>query len=165
MPASNWRKIIAASLLAMLVATSVASPPRVAGQSTQLGISLQDLGGVNVTGNNWNFSGDFQVSAGAWESVTISNYGYCFVGPNDPRAGTAHAAAVFYFAQLDAQPPGRDGYTFKGELKAGRGGNVAGQVTVTTSISTGTHIEATLSGSDLSFYQDNTLEVCLLGSS
>lgn len=167
MPANRFLKIAATLIVSIAFAAGLAAGSHpAAAQSTQAGIALQDLGGQNVTSTSWNFSGDFQVSAGAWESVTITNYGYCFVGPNDPRAGTAHAAGVFYYAELESGPPGRDGYTFKGTFKAGRGGNVSGTVTVTSSTSTGaTHVDATLSGSDLQYYQDNTLEVCLLGSS
>jgi hypothetical protein len=150
--------------LALAIAFPAASH-RAAAQSANPGISLQDLGGLNVSGTTWNFSGDFPVSAGAWESVTITNYGYCFVGPNDPRAGTAHAAGVFYYTDLSVEP-GRDGYTFKGMFKPGRGGNVMGTVNIVMSQTTGmSHVDISLSGSDLQYYQDNTFEVCLLGSS
>jgi hypothetical protein len=160
----SHRALVVLPVLILATAFTVAAP-RALAQSPQPGIALQDLGSKSVTSTDWSFSGDFDISAGAWESVTISNYGYCFVGPNDPRAGTAHAGGVFYFAELAAQPPGSDGYSFTGDITPGRGGNVSGQVTVTTSISTGTHVDVTLSGSDLSFYKDNKLQVCLLGSS
>jgi hypothetical protein len=163
-----WRfRLIVPVLAAALFSVAAAgSHPRVLAQSAQSGITFQDLGSVSVTGSDWSFATDLPTGAGAWESVTISNYGYCFVGPNDPRAGTAHAAAVFWFAELKAAPPDASGYTFTGALEAERGGNVAGQVKVTTmqGLNPTTHVEATLSGSDLSFYQGNDLEVCLLGS-
>jgi hypothetical protein len=160
-----WRKLSLTFALALaLTIASSALHPALA-QSPNPGIALQDLGGQNVSGTTWNFSGDFAVTAGAWESVTITNYGYCFVGPNDPRAGTAHAAGVFYYTDLSVMP-GRDGYTFKGTFKPGRGGDVTGTVTAVMSQTTGmTHIDITLTGNDLQYYQDNTLEVCLLGSS
>jgi hypothetical protein len=165
MPQIPWRKLSLTFALALVGAILLPTSHRVLAQSPNAGIALQDLGGQNVSGTTWNFSGDFAVSAGAWESVTITNYGYCFVGPNDPRAGTAHAAGVFYYTDLSVMP-GRDGYTFKGTFKPGRGGDVTGTVTVVMSQTTGmTHIDATLSGNDLQYYQDNTLEVCLLGSS
>jgi hypothetical protein len=160
-----WRRLsltLALSLAAAII-FPVASHHADA-QSANPGITFQDLGGQNVSGNSWSFSGDFPVSAGAWESVTITNYGYCFAGPNDPRAGTAHAAGVFYYTDLSVMP-GRDGYTFKGTIKPGRGGNVMGTVTIVMSQTTGmSHVDISLSGSDLQYYQDNTLEVCLLGS-
>lgn len=98
-------RIIPAVLGAVLLSTGLfGSHPRVLAQSAQQGITLQDLGSLAVTGTDWDFVTDVQISAGAWESVTISNYGYCFVGPNDPRAGTAHAAAVFWFGELKSGP-------------------------------------------------------------
>jgi hypothetical protein len=136
---------------------------RSSAQSANPGITFQDLGTVDVTGNDWSFTGDFQIRAGAWESLTISNYGYCFVGPNDPREGTAHAAAVYWFGELTPDSPGSGDFT--GTLQAGRGGNVTGRVHITSPSSGTTHIDATLSGSDLSFFKDNKLQVCLLGSS
>jgi hypothetical protein len=159
--------IVAVLGFALLAAVATGSHPPVLAQSAEPGILLWDLGSVTVTGTDWSFTSDLPISAGAWESVTISNYGYCFVGPNDPRAGTAHAAAVFWYAELAAAPPDASGYTFTGTLRAGRGGNVAGKVTVKMmqGLTPSTHIDATLSGSDLSSYQDNDLKFCLLGSS
>ena len=168
MVTSHRFRIMMAMLGAVLLSAGLAgSHPRVLAQSAQQGITLQDLGSLAVTGSDWTFVTDVPVGSGAWESVTISNYGYCFVGPNDPRAGTAHAAAVFWFGELKAAPPDASGYSFTGTLKSERGGNVTGhvQVATTQSSSPTTHVEATLSGSDLSNYQDNNLEVCLLGSS
>lgn len=156
----------AMSLLLAISALVAGSGRHAAAQSAQSGITFQDLGSQKVTGTDWNFSADFAISAGAWESITIANYGYCFVGPNDPRAGTAHAGGVFWYTVLQPQAPGAvDTYT--GDLKPARGGNVSGHVTVTTTpgATPDTHVDVTLSGSDLNFYQDNSLEVCLLGSS
>jgi hypothetical protein len=136
-------------------------------QSVSPGVVVYDLGDVNVNGTSWSFSGDFAVTAGAFESVTISNYGYCFVGPNDPRAGTAHAGGVFWFTQLTPAPPTPSGTTYTGMLNSGRGGNVQGSVTVMSNgdpTNPSTHVDATLSGSDLSNFSGNTLKVCLLGS-
>jgi len=44
---------------------------------------------------------------------------------------------------------------------------VTGRVTVTTSAAATptTHVEAALAGDDLEYYENNTLELCLLGSS
>jgi hypothetical protein len=161
--------VLLAGLLMLLVLGGAALPsPRDAGaQSGQSGVAFWDLGGAQISGNVWNFSGDFAISAGAWESVTISNYGDCFVGPNDPRAGTAHAGAVYWFAELTPQQPQDSSFTYIGNLMPGRGGNAAGQVTISSTQGPDavTHIDVSISGSDLGFYQDNTLEVCLLGSS
>ena len=147
--------------------TVAAHTPRLA--SAQSGIAFYDLGSQAVSsGTDWTFSADFAISAGAWESVTVTNYGYCFVGPNDPRAGTAHAGGVFWFAELQAQPPQNGGYVFTGSLANGRINSPPGNVTVTTNgdpASPRTHIEATLSRNDPSFFQGENLEVCLLGSS
>src|SRR5579884_4352052 len=92
-------------LAAGLAGVGSLSVAHVRAQSVSPGVVLYDLGDQSVSGTNWSFSGDFAVTAGAFESVTVSNYGYCFVGPNDPRAGTAHAAAVFWFTELKAMPP------------------------------------------------------------
>jgi hypothetical protein len=155
-------------MLFILAGMSLFQVHRVRAQSAQQGISLYDLGDQKVSLTSWNFSGDFAVYAGAFESVTVTNYGYCFVGPNDPRAGTAHAGGVFWYAELQAHPPTQNGYTFDGDFSGGRGSNVTGHVTVTTNgdqSNPSTHVDVSLSGSDLSFYSDNTLKVCLLGSS
>ncbi len=136
-------------------------------QSPSPGIVVYDLGDQSVSGTSWSYSGDFGVTAGAYEAVTVSNYGYCFLGPNDPRAGTAHAAAVYWYAQLLAQAPSGSTYTFAGDLVPGRGGNVKGSVTVATNgdpSNASTHVDVSLSGSDLSSYRDNSLKVCLFGS-
>src|SRR5712692_11287334 len=111
-----WRAPGALLLALLLLRAPANAPYRAAAQSSQPGIKLHNLGSDPVIGSDWSFSLDIGISAGAWESVTVSNYGYCFVGPNDPREGTAHAGGVFYFAQLAAQPPGRDGYGFTGEI-------------------------------------------------
>lgn len=133
------------------------------------GIAMYDLGDQVPTGSQWSFSGDFCVSAGAWESVTISNYGWCFSGPNDPRAGTAHAGAIYWYAELESAPPTNAGYAFTGNLVAEREqstANISGSVTVTAGADlTTTHIDASLSDSSLAFFQGNPLKVCLLGSS
>lgn len=133
------------------------------------GIAMVDLGDQVPAGSQWSFSGDFCVSAGAWESVTISNYGWCFSGPNDPLAGTAHAGAIYWYAELASTPPTNAGYTFTGNLVAEReqnNANISGSVTLTASADlTMTHIDASLSDSNLTYFQDNPLKVCLLGSS
>lgn len=160
------RTRLAAVLLCALLAAAGAPASRSA--SAQSGIALYDLGSQEVSGTDWSFAGDFAVAAGAWESVTVSNYGYCFVGPNDPRAGTAHAGGVFWFGELLAQPPQDNNYIFAGELRSGRDGGTTGRVRVTTSgdfSAPATHVDVSLSGSDLSFFEGNSLEVCLLGSS
>lgn len=164
------RSVLLAALLAVLAltTTSLLHSRHSAAQSSQSGIVFYDVGSQTVSGSSWNFSGDFQITAGAWESITITNYGYCFAGPNDPRAGTAHAGGVFWFTELQASPPTNSGYTYTAKLKPGRGGNTDGTVTVTTNgdpSNPNTHVDVSLSGSDLNFYQDNTLDVCLLGSS
>jgi hypothetical protein len=167
------KRIQALARIAVLAAilAAAASPlpgPRTASaQSPQPGIALYPLGSQAINGTDWSFSGDFAITAGAWESVTVSNYGYCFVGPNDPRAGTAHAGAVFWFGELQAQPPQTGGYVFAGALASGRGGNSSGQTTVTTNgdpASPLTHIDLSLSGNDLSYFSGQNLGVCLLGS-
>jgi len=161
--------VIAVLAPLLAVAASAAPRPRAASaQSAQPGIALYPLGSQAISGTEWSFSGDFAIAAGAWESVTISNYGYCFVGPNDPRAGTAHAGGVFWFGELQPQAPQANQYVFTGTLASGRGGSVAGQVTLTTNgdpSSPQTHLEASLSGSDLSYFSGESLSVCLLGSS
>jgi len=158
---------VLAPLLAVTAAT-LPGPRAASAQSSQPGVALYPLGSQAISGTDWSFSGDFAVTAGTWESVTISNYGYCFVGPNDPRAGTAHAGGVFWFGELQAQAPQSDQYVFTGTLASGRGGNVSGQVTVTTNGDPSaplTHIDASLSGGDLSYFNGEGLNVCLLGSS
>lgn len=157
---------VLAPLLAVMAITSH-GPRAASAQASQPGIALYPLGSQAISGTDWSFSGDFAVSAGAWESVTIGNYGYCFVGPNDPRAGTAHAGGVFWFGELQLQAPQANQYVFSGTLASGRGGSVTGQVTVTTNGDPGspqTHIDASLAGSDLSYFNGESLSVCLLGS-
>ena len=142
-----------------------AAPARA--QTVNPGVVLYDLGDQAVSGTSWSFSGDFAITAGAFESVTISNYGYCFVGPNDPRAGTAHAAAVFWFTELNTMPPADNTFKYTGTLNSGRGGNVQGTVSISTNgdpSNPSTHVDVSLSGSDLSNFSGNTLKVCLLGS-
>jgi hypothetical protein len=160
---SPVRRTLASLALATILLITGLGAFRAVAQAPVPGITFQDLGTVDVTGTDWIFSGDFQIHAGAWESVTISNYGYCFVGPNDPREGTAHAAGVYWFAELSPDGPGAP--NFSGNLMPGRGGNVSGQVSVSTPSDGVTHIDARLSGSDLNFFKDNKLQVCLLGSS
>ena len=166
---STGRWLMLAGVLAIiLLGSAVLQPPRpLSAQNAEPGIAFWDLGGSQVSGTEWDFSGDFAISAGAWESLTISNYGYCFVGPNDPRAGTAHAAAVYWFSELTPQQPMDSTFIYTGTLMPGRGGNISGQVTISSTQGPDavTHVAITLSGSDLSFFQDNTLEACLLGSS
>ena len=159
---------VALAMMFALTAGTLSRPQIAAAQSPQPGIALYPLGSQMINGSNWSFSGDLSVTAGAWESVTISNYGYCFVGPNDPRAGTAHAGGMFWFGELQAQPPQAAGYLFSGTLANGRGGSSGGMVTVTTNgdpSSPATHIDASLSGSDLTYFAGDSLTVCLLGSS
>src|SRR5712692_3064803 len=146
-----WRAPGALLLALLLLRAPANAPYRAAAQSSQPGIKLHNLGSVPVIGSDWSFSLDIGISAGAWESVTVSNYGYCFVGPNDPREGTAHAAGVFWFGELKPLGPG-DG--FFGTLEPGRGGNVKGTVTVTSPTAGTTHIEAALSGSDLNYFAE-----------
>lgn len=162
-PVGRW--VVLAWLVAIVaLGSAVLSPVRhLMAQSA--GVALWDLGSQPVSGTDWDFQGDFAIGAGAWESLTISNYGYCWVGPNDPRAGTAHAGAVYWFTELQPQPLSASGVPYTGTLQRG---NMAGEVTITTTDDgTGpvTHIQVTITGSDLQFFQDNTLGVCLLGSS
>ena len=165
MPAPvKW--LLISGLIALFVfAGDLMGPPRrVTAQDS--GIALWDLGTKKISGNIWNFEGDFAIDAGAWESVTVSNYNYCFVGPNDPREGTAHAGAIFWFTELQAMPFSEQGPNYTGTLQSGRS-NDAGRVAITTTYSgttANTHVSVTISGSDLMYYQDNTLGVCLLGS-
>jgi hypothetical protein len=159
-------------LLALCLAAGLAGAgslrvPLVRAQSANQGVVVYDLGDQTVSGTSWSLSGDYAVTAGAYDSITISNYGYCFLGPNDPRAGSAHAAAVYWYAELHAKPPQDNGYVYSGELVAGRGGNVKGSVTVTTTgdpTNATTHVDISLSGSDLNYYQGNDFKACLFGS-
>lgn len=166
-PIRRWSTVAALFALAVLGSAALQRPHRASAQSATPGITLWDLGGSQISGTEWDFSGDFAINAGAWESLTISNYGYCFVGPNDPRAGTAHAGAIYWFTELTPQQPQDSTFSYTGNLMSGRGLNTSGQVTITSSQGPDavTHIDITISGSDLSFFQDNTLEACLLGSS
>jgi len=132
-----------------------------------LGITLWDVGSQRISGTSWEFDGDFAINAGAWESLTVSNSSYCWVGPNDPHAGTAHAGAVWWFTELTTNPQGGGDMVYTGSLRGERSADV-GQATITTTddgTNAVTHVQITISGSDLMYYQDNTLEVCLLGSS
>jgi hypothetical protein len=136
-------------------------------QPAQPGITLYTLGPTAITGTDWAFSGDFAIGAGAFESVTVTNYGSCFVGPNDPRAGTAHAGGAYWFGELQAQPPQSGGHVFTGGLSAGHGSQATGSVAVTTNgdpSSPLTHIDVSLSGSDLTYLAGESLSVCLLAS-
>ena len=164
-PVRRW--VLRAGLLAMIMLGSAALTParRLAAQDA--GIALWDLGAQPVSGTAWVFEGDFALGAGAWESLTISNYGYCWVGPNDPRAGTAHAAAVYWFTELQPQPPSGSSMIYTGVLQSGRSSAVGAATITTAEDSTGpvTHVDVTISGNDLTYLQDNTLDVCLLGSS
>jgi len=166
---ASGRGLSCTALLALIVLGSAAlpRPQHASAQSAQPGIAFWDLGGSQVSGTEWDFSGDFAISAGAWESVTISNYGYCFVGPNDPRAGSAHAGAIYWFTELTPQQPQDSTFSYTGNLISARGPSTPGRVTITASQGPDavTHVSIRISGSDLSYFQDNTLEVCLLGSS
>jgi hypothetical protein len=136
-------------------------------QSPSPGVVVFDLGDQAVSGTTWSYSGSYGVTAGAFESVTVSNYGYCFLGPNDPRAGSAHAGAVYWSTDLTPAAPSGGSFTYSGSLVPGRGGNVTGSVTVSTNgdpSNPSTQVVVTLSGSDLSFYQGNSLKLCLIGS-
>jgi hypothetical protein len=152
-------------VLALALGGGLAPARHVVAQQ-QPGIRLYNLGSQKVSGRTWSFSGDFPIGAGAWESLTVSNYGYCFVGPNDPRAGTAHAAAVFWFTELSPDESGDD-QSFTGTLASDRSMATGDATVTTTDDGSGpmTHVEMTISGNDLRFYQDNTLTACLLGSS
>jgi len=159
--------LIALCLASCLAGAGGLRAARVLAQSSSPGVAVYDLGDQAVSGTTWSFSGDFAVTAGAFEAVTVSNYGYCFLGPNDPREGTAHAGGVFWFTDLTGPAGPDNGYTYDGTFRAGRGGDVKGKVTVSTNgdpSNPTTHVDASLSGSDLNFYQDNTLKLCLIGS-
>jgi hypothetical protein len=151
--------------LIVLMSATIAPSERLAAQDS--GVVLWDLGSQPVSGATWQFDGDFAIAAGAWESLTISNYGYCWVGPNDPRAGTAHADAVFWFTELQPQPPATSGTVYSGTLKSERSA-AGGDATITSTEDPSgsvTHVHLTISGSGLTNWQDEALEVCLLGSS
>jgi hypothetical protein len=161
--------LVALLTLASILALQV-GPARA--QSVQQGIQLFDLGVQQVSGTNWNFSGAFAISAGAFESVTISNSATCWVGPVDPRLDSRYGMLFFFQLAGPAGPDNTNGYTYDAYPDNGfvAGGNagVSGSATVSTnrdSSSPATHVEITLSGSGLSAYSGQSLRVCLLGSS
>jgi hypothetical protein len=162
------------ALLALLVFASTL--PLQAGQaraqSTQQGIQLFDLGDQQVTGTSWSFSDDFAITAGAFESLTISNSDFCWVGPVDPRLGSRYGLLFFFQLAGPAGPDNRNGFTYDAYpgngFFGGGNGDVAGSATISTNrnpSSPATHVEITLSGTGLRAYSDQTLRVCLLGSS
>ncbi len=162
-PVYRWLLLVELLAVVALGSAALTFGSRVAAQS--IGIVLWDLGSQPISGTTWDFEDDFTIGAGAWESLTISNYGYCWVGPNDPRAGTAHAGAVYWFTELQTRPQSASGSTYTGTLQLG---NMAGTARITTTNDGSgpvTHVQLSLAGSDFMYFQDNTLQVCLLGSS
>jgi hypothetical protein len=159
-------RTLAVAVALLLVEAGVSFLP-VSAQPAQSAITLFSLGPAAVSGTDWTFSDDVAIGAGAFESVTVTNYGYCFVGPNDPRAGTAHAGGAYWFGELQAQAPQSGGYIFTGGLSGGHGSQASGRVTVTTNGDPSaplTHVDVSLSGDDLTYLSGESLNICLLAS-
>jgi hypothetical protein len=168
------RPMEAAIVVALLALASIAAPPQLSAraQSGQAGVQLTDLGVQKPTGGNWSFKGDFAITAGAFESITVTTADRCFAGPLDPRIGAEDYARLFFFQLAGpAGPDGVNGFTYSAYRDNGftapGGVDVTGSATVSTNRDASkpaTHVEVTLSGSGLDSYSGSSLRVCLLGS-
>src|SRR5579871_395925 len=135
---------IAAGLLAgapIAAAQTAAIPP-------QAGVQV---GQMQVTGPNWNFSSNLPNEGGPWGSVTVTNTN-C-TRPYLP--GTAQAGAVIFTAAL---PPG---FGSSATLQPFTGSAASGQVKILPMADTGgVNVTASLTGLEPSA-EGTTLSVCL----
>src|ERR1700693_3130806 len=74
-----------------------------------------NLGSLPAASSTWNFDSDDHIGSGPWQSVNVTNTP-CFSGPGDPRAGTAHAGAIAWYAELHAVPTQTPHSIYEGDL-------------------------------------------------
>ncbi|HTE84116.1 MAG TPA: hypothetical protein VK821_05235 [Dehalococcoidia bacterium] len=110
---------------------------------------------------NWTFTADVTLGSGAWVAVNVTNTP-CFIGPNDPLAGTAHAGAIAWYALLQPLPMKGAGQVWDGTLSPIEGTGAVGNVQVAADpgVPGLTHVRVSIPSLE-EFAQDNTFDVCL----
>lgn len=121
-----------------------------------------DVGSLPVTQSTWHFDSNFQGNTLNWASVTITNSGSCFSGPDNPRPGTASAGLIIYYGTL-APVPGPLGVSvYSGNVEGTMGSAGVGTVRVSAPVTLNpvTHVDASLWNLE-QWVEGNTLSVCL----
>jgi hypothetical protein len=113
---------------------------------------------------DWYFSSEFSAGPGPWQRVLVTNAPPCWSGDVPPWAGTAHAAAQYWYAQLSAVPSQTPYTIAEGDLIPQRGpAGVYGRVTVVSlgGDNPSGYIDVALWGLDPASYGGGPLTVCL----
>lgn len=159
----------------VLLASAYAVPHRLAAQSAA---SVYDLGSQAATQKSgqwpdWSFAADLDLGTQDWTGINVVNT-TCFLGPDDPNAGTAHAGAIGWYAQLRPAPGPSGLLVLAGTLNPIEGTNASGSVTVIPAHDVSppplarpadslTHVNVQIHGLE-DFAEGNDFRVCLGGS-